>query len=165
MGRSDGAGEAAHFVTQSKIYGTTQTVLLVGFAAVYFLAPRKPLFSPESTQIVGGVLCLAAVALMLFAIVTLRSVIQIEPQPREGGALISNGPYRWLRHPIYTAIVVAVIGLFLKLPTLPVALASAVVVAYLAVKARYEERLLAAAYPEYQQYKAQTFGVFPFLRG
>ncbi len=40
-------------------------------------------------------------------------VIQIAPEPRADGQLVTRGVYSRLRHPIYTAIVILVIGLFL----------------------------------------------------
>ena len=55
-----------------------------------------------------------------------------------------------------TAILIIVAGLFLRKPTVPVAIAAAVVAAFLVVKVRFEEKLLLARYHEYAEYKSRT---------
>jgi protein-S-isoprenylcysteine O-methyltransferase Ste14 len=87
--------------------------------------------------------------------------VQIAPQPRDGGHLVATGVYARFRHPMYTGIVLLVIGLWLRKPTLAIGIATLLVVAVLTVKGAYEERLLAARYPGYLQYKRRTFGVIP----
>ena len=74
--------------------------------------------------------------LLAAAFVPLRHVIQIAPAPKAGGRLVHAGVYRFLRHPIYTAVLLLVVGLFLGKPTLIVGAAGAVVVAFLFVKVR-----------------------------
>jgi protein-S-isoprenylcysteine O-methyltransferase Ste14 len=94
----------------------------------------------------------------------LRGVIQIDPFPKRGGHLVTTGIYHWLRHPIYTAIVLIVIGLVLREPRVSLAVAAAVVIAFLFVKTRFEEGLLAAHYPQYCAYRKRTWGLIPGLR-
>lgn len=96
---------------------------------------------------------------MGFAFLSLRQVIQINPEPKAGGHLVTSGIYRILRHPIYTAIVMVLLGLWLREPTLVLAIVTAAVIVFLLVKTRYEERLLTARYPDYSQYRHRTLGV------
>ena len=96
-------------------------------------------------------------------IVTLRAVVQVAPAPREGGHLVTRGIYGWLRHPIYTAIVIVILGLFLRQPTVVVAIAGAAAVVFLIVKVRFEESLLLERYPEYAAYRRRTCGILPGL--
>jgi protein-S-isoprenylcysteine O-methyltransferase Ste14 len=145
-------------------YGIAQTVLLCVFAAAFMFAPGRPLFAPGIPAVIGLVLCAAGLALMVAAFATIRGVIQIAPEPRAGGHLVTGGVYRRLRHPIYTAILILAVGLFLRKPTAAVAIAAIVVMVFLIVKSRFEEELLQVRYPEYAEYKTRTWGVVPFMK-
>jgi protein-S-isoprenylcysteine O-methyltransferase Ste14 len=145
---------------RSRIYAFAQNLVLVLFAAtVLFAGP--PLFVSTAAHAIGLALCGLGLLLIASAFISLRKVIQIAPEPRSGGHLVTGGIYGWMRHPIYTAIVLMVIGLFLRRPTLAVAIAAAVVVGFLFVKTRFEERLLTIRYPEYVEYRKRTWGLIP----
>jgi len=141
-----------------------QTTLLVAFAAVELFVREPLLFSSSLAQSVGLGLCALGLLLIGTAFFALRGVIQIAPEPKAGGHLVSSGIYRWLRHPIYTAILAVVVGLFLRRPTLALAVAGIVVIVFLLAKTRYEEHLLANRYPEYTEYRRRTWGIIPGLR-
>src|SRR5689334_10060218 len=115
------------------------------------------LFESSAARIAGGVLSAAGLLLMFAALVSLRRAVQIAPEPRADAELVTSGVYASFRHPIYTAIVAIVLGLFLRQPTMAVAAASAVVIIFLALKVRFEEARLAARYPTYSAYKRRTW--------
>jgi len=75
--------------------------------------------------------------------------------------LVTSGIYRWFRHPIYTAIVAIVVGLFLRQSTIAVALSMFIVIVYLSIKVRFEEKLLLARYPSYAKYRTHSWGLVP----
>ena len=127
--------------------------------------PGALLFSSSAARFAGGVLSGLGVVLMLAAFASIRRAIQIAPEPRPGSELVTTGVYKTFRHPIYTAIIVLVIGLFLRRPTIAVALAAIVVIVFLVIKVRFEEELLQARYPSYPAYKSRTVGVIPWRRG
>jgi protein-S-isoprenylcysteine O-methyltransferase Ste14 len=149
----------------SRSYAVLQTLLLSAFAIVYFVGSGTRLL-PASRTIgsIGLVLCGAGLLLMLAAFRSLGSAIQIAPEPRAGAELVTRGIYRWLRHPIYSAIVFVVLGLFLRKPTGLVAISAAVAIVFLVVKSRYEETRLIARYPQYAAYRERTTGVIPWFR-
>jgi len=150
----------------SRRYALAQTVLLCGFAVAVIADPGPRLLPPGGAlRTTGTVLCAAGVLLLLAAIGSLRRVVQIAPEPRADGELVMHGPYRWLRHPIYTAIMVIAIGFALRQPTPLVAIAATTVIVFLAYKARFEERLLLERYPGYAEYMRRTRGLFPWSRG
>lgn len=82
---------------------------------------------------------------------------------KEQPDLITGGPYRVIRHPIYTGILVALAGTALAesmLWLLPLIAASA----YFIVAARREERLLLAQFPDhYPAYVRRTKMLLPWL--
>jgi protein-S-isoprenylcysteine O-methyltransferase Ste14 len=82
---------------------------------------------------------------------------------RDEPELVTSGPYRLARHPIYTGILVAGIGTAVALSWLwlaPVGLAAI----YFIYSARVEERYLADAFPEaYPAYERTTKMLVPFV--
>lgn len=149
----------------SRAYGYAQTAAFCVFAVAVIFNRGPLLFAWANARGVGSALCILGVMIMAAAFVSLRNVIQINPEPKAGGHLVTSGVYRRLRHPIYTAILLIVIGLWLRQPTILLCVASLVVSGFLVVKSRYEERLLAERYPEYAQYRAHTWGFIPGIRG
>lgn len=150
--------------TRSRLYGIAQTVLLFAYAAVGLFRSGPPLFTEPGLAPAATVLWIAGLLMIGAAFFSLRRVIQIEPEPKSGGHLITSGIYRCFRHPIYTGISLVVVGLFLRKPTLALAIGGAVVIAFLLLKTRFEEQLLTQRYPEYSEYRRRTWGVFPGQR-
>ena len=79
------------------------------------------------------------------------------------GGLVTSGPYRFVRHPIYAAILFFVWAGVASQPTLLGAGLGILVSAATAVRMVAEERLVTARYPEYAAYAARTKRVIPFL--
>jgi protein-S-isoprenylcysteine O-methyltransferase Ste14 len=87
---------------------------------------------------------------------------------KEGHELIRSGPYAWVRHPIYTGILTAVLGTAIASGTVHAALGLAVIAAALLRKTRIEEGFMRATFPdEYPRYCAEVPALIPFtmLRG
>jgi protein-S-isoprenylcysteine O-methyltransferase Ste14 len=144
-------------------YRNAQTALLCAFAALFFLDNSASVEAMQWPSL-GAVLCMLGLVLMLAAFVSLRAVIQVAPEPKAGGRLVTSGPYRWLRHPIYTGMVLLFVGLFFRKPTAAIGIASVVVITFLIAKSRFEEELLQERYPDYLQYKMRSWGIIPGLR-
>jgi len=146
----------------SRNYGIAQSLLLAVFAAAYLLDASRPIFDSRAAAAVGLAICAAGLLLMFSALASLRAVVQVAPEPRAGGHLVTEGVYSRFRHPIYTAILVLVVGLFLRKPTLLVAVGSVAVITFLAIKVRFEEQLLVARYPDYVAYRRRSWGLVPW---
>ena len=103
----------------------------------------------------------AAVALMIWARISFgRRSFHLAANPTAGG-LVTTGPYRFIRHPIYTAVCLFVTAgvvthvSWIALPLLALVGAGAI------ARIFCEERLLMARYPEYRQYAAATSRMIP----
>jgi protein-S-isoprenylcysteine O-methyltransferase Ste14 len=94
---------------------------------------------------------------------SLRSLgrnVSVIPQARK---LAEGGPYRWVRHPLYTGEIFSSLGLVLTFWSLA-ALAVWLVFCYLQVyRAVREEELLVAVLPGYRRYQARTAALMPGL--
>jgi len=149
----------------SRLYGRLQSIIFCAYAAAVLLDRTRQMFGASTTVRRGGTgLAVAGVVLMLVAIRTIGRSIQVAPAPKASATLRTDGVYRWFRHPIYTGIVAIAIGLFLRRPTVLVAAATAVVIGFLMVKVRFEERLLVEHYAAYAAYQKRTWSLLPFLR-
>ncbi len=105
----------------------------------------------------------AAVALMLWARMTfgLRS-FHASADPT-GGGLVTSGPYRFIRHPIYTAACLfAWASAFAHLSWFTVGCAILVLAGSLG-RILAEEHLLAQRYPEYKEWAARTKRIIPYI--
>lgn len=105
----------------------------------------------------------AAFLLMMWARVTFgRRSFHYAANPTEGG-LVTTGPYRFLRHPIYAAILLFVwTGIATNLSPVSVTL-GLVATAMLFLRMAFEESLVRQRYPEYAEYARHTKRVVPFL--
>ena len=87
----------------------------------------------------------------------------IRPELRSGARLVTGGPYRWIRHPMYASVLLGV-GAFAYADPRPWRLVMLVaLLVVLIAKAAREENYLRAAFPEYAAYAARTWRLMPFV--
>lgn len=111
-------------------------------------------------------MCLLASSglLALWALVANRpGNFNIRPTPRHGGTLVTGGPYRWIRHPMYTSVLLAAAGAALKSFKPADALLWLALLGVLLQKAAIEERALVRKFPDYQDYRVRTTRFVPWL--
>ncbi len=113
----------------------------------------------------GVALLLAGVALRAWAIVTLGRYFRREVTIEPGQALVRRGPYRLLRHPSYSGLLLAYFGLGLAFGSwASAAVALVLLTAGLLPRIRVEERALARAFgPAYTEYAATTWRLLPHV--
>ena len=101
--------------------------------------------------------------LMIWARITFKSrSFHVTATPTEGG-LVTNGPYRWLRHPIYAAIIYFSWACLITFPKIDVLVAVLLVTVGLFIRMLFEEKALNKAYPEYAEYSKQAKRLIPFI--
>lgn len=107
---------------------------------------------------VGNVVWLGGSLLSLWPIWQLRHSFGLSPEARD---LVRTGPYRFARHPIYSAYLVAHVGLYLQRPSVALACVLLCWLCFLRVRIGYEERVLTAAFPEYREYQEEVGALGP----
>jgi protein-S-isoprenylcysteine O-methyltransferase Ste14 len=133
---------------------------VISVLALLTLIARRSLFAHGWLAIA---IQIGAVCLMIWARLTfgLRS-FHAAANPTSGG-LVTKGPYRFIRHPIYAAVIYFVwAGVLSHLSLINVCL-GIIITAGLVIRIRSEERLLIGMYPEYADYAAKTKRIVPFV--
>jgi protein-S-isoprenylcysteine O-methyltransferase Ste14 len=105
----------------------------------------------------------AAILLMLWARVTYgRRSFHYAANPTAGG-LVTTGPYRFIRHPIYAAILLLVWTGIAANWSLRAAALGLVATAMTVLRMLFEEALVVERYPEYVDYARRTRRVIPYI--
>lgn len=117
----------------------------------------------DSTPLVliGDLVAFASCLWLLTAVLTLGKCFGVLPEVR---GLVTRGPYRLVRHPVYLGEMGVFAGFLLGAPSAWNLAAVLVFCAAQATRMRLEERALALEFPEYAQYAARTPLVVPGLR-
>jgi protein-S-isoprenylcysteine O-methyltransferase Ste14 len=120
----------------------------------------------EVVRVIGAALLVAATAFTLWARIVLGTMWSSAAVAKEGHVLRTDGPYAITRHPIYTGILGMVLGTVLATGFGLVSLyVLALVVIFLELKIRAEERLLSEVFPDaYEEYRRRVPQLVPGLR-
>ncbi len=146
----------------------------IAYAMVWFAAPRKggtlpmfdlPLAGRVVFALVTALIAAMSVWLVLVSVRTLGRQWAVQARLVEGHRLIVEGPYRWVRNPIYTGMFGMLIATGLAFATWWMLLAGIVV--YLIgfiIRVRAEEELLLAQFgEEFEEYKRRVPALLPRL--
>jgi len=104
---------------------------------------------------------LGAAALVIGVVNLGRSLTPL-PSPVPHGELRTSGLYRFVRHPIYSAILALTSGIAVRSRSWAVVAATIALTGWFMAKARWEERRLSARYPGYDVYASRTPRFMPF---
>jgi protein-S-isoprenylcysteine O-methyltransferase Ste14 len=126
---------------------------------------RAPIFLPhEAPFIIGTLLLVAGLLFAVWARIVLGRNWSNVVTVKVGHELIQRGPYRWVRHPIYTGILLAIAGsalaqdLMTDLPIVPLAFLG------FWIKLRREESWMREEFgASYDAYSERSARLIPFL--
>lgn len=106
----------------------------------------------------------AGVGVLAWAVLTMKpNRVTPLPELRRDAKLVTRGPYRWVRHPMYTGVLLATLALVVNKFTLVRAAVWLGLLADLLLKLNYEETLLAQCFLEYAAYRQRTRRLLPFV--
>jgi len=144
--------------TRGEWWVVAQLLLL---AAVGILPPAGPkvVSAPAAARH-----CRAYRRVMLVAgAVALGSNLSILPSPREGAQVVRHGVYRWVRHPIYSGVILLVVGWAVYRGDLFHVVLAVGIGLFFAAKASREERYLQDRFPDYTGYRRRSWRFVPWV--
>ncbi len=130
-----------------------QALLIAGIVIV---PERSDWPLPSAAHVAAWALVAVAVALALWGMKWLGRGLTASPLPNGRTDLVVHGPYRWVRHPIYAAVMLGGAAVAYIARSWVAAACAAGLVVLFVVKARWEERHLVATFPGYPDYAAGT---------
>ena len=134
--------------------GTTMLLIVGAF-------PNPILYhAPATIRSAATPLTLIGFLIALSGLLYLRRSLSIIPEARR---LVTNGPYRFIRHPLYAAEILVAAAILLSEPSLWTVLAFFPFVCVQLLRARFEERLLSNTFPAYAMYMHRTRRLIPFV--
>lgn len=135
---------------------------IAAFVGTYL--PWTISFFGKTDQALPNLLSTACVLIgTIMMLVTIRHLgrsFSLVPQAR---SVVQTGPYRWIKHPLYLAEEIAILGVVLQYLT-PVTVT--VLVLHIGVQVcriYYEEDLLRRTCPEYSSYEASRWRLIPYV--
>jgi len=141
--------------------GALIVILLIIFLPSSFHIPFGA--HTVTAMMIGTILCAAGIAFAICARWHLGRNWSALPSIQEGHELVTSGPYRFVRHPIYTGMITALLGS---------ALATSVAwfIIFLFIGATFvwridrEERFMMQLFPDgYPEYKKRTKKLIPLV--
>lgn len=155
---SDASSERQSFYVVAMTMGLTLAVSVV-YASVTS-------FTPSPLQQMSGLLLYAlGITFRYWGILHLRHQFTRHVVVRESDQLVSTGPYRFLRHPLYTGLLLITLGFALYcLPILPALVGAGVTALALLRRIRIEESMLTSHFgPSYETWKKSRKRLLPFI--
>ena len=139
--------------------------LIIAFNAAFRLPQLQIGFAQPALSWLGIAMVWAGMAFRLWAILTLGAFFRTAVVVQEGHRRVTTGPYRWLRHPAYTGVIVTLAGLGLALANWVSLAAMAILpTAAIAWRMHVEEQALAEQFGEaYQEFCKTRSAVLPAL--
>jgi protein-S-isoprenylcysteine O-methyltransferase Ste14 len=117
-----------------------------------------------ATEIAAMIICLLGLLVCIWARVNLASNWSFTLDLKKGHELIRTGPYRFIRHPIYTGILLMFLSSALIVGKLGGVLGLAILLIRFLLRIAQEEELMTRQFPaEYGEYKKSTNALVPFV--
>jgi len=138
----------------------TNLLVITPFVIVFGLFYLRGYFgayeSAPATRIAGTIIVIPGMVGYILSHFYLRRNWSLSASIKEGHKLVKSGPYRVVRHPMYSSMTIVVLGSGLLIANFMMILFTPVVGIAYHIRARKEEELLKEEFPEYDQYTRET---------
>ncbi|RJQ25866.1 isoprenylcysteine carboxylmethyltransferase family protein [Candidatus Parcubacteria bacterium] len=111
------------------------------------------------------VLELFGIFLFLWAFFTFKKIskLSVSPEPADKAHLVTSGPYKLIRHPMYSSILITMATLVIDIFTVERFILYIILFIDLIIKLNFEEKLLKQKFKNYSFYKKRTYRLIPFI--
>jgi len=147
--------------TKSRLLVIVQFSLL---AVIFFLPTgAPPANTPAWMLSFGSLIVWPGLGIVIVSIFKLGQSLTASPIPKENAELKTDGLYKWIRHPIYTGLMLTTLGIALEAGSISKIFLAAALIFLFDYKAKFEEALLIKRFPEYRSYMSTTGRFVPRL--
>jgi len=127
-------------------------------------SPISQLYQGSALDTLGLLLIGIAVAIATWAFSSMQSgTFTVLPEPTSGALFTQAGPYRHVRHPMYSAVIIGGLGATLCHADVVSVVQLMMLIVLLTIKLQREERYLTTRYAAYEHYKTQTKALAPYV--
>ncbi len=141
------------WITRLMSIPTLGLLILAGLDQRWSLTPSLPLW----VRLFGGLCFVAGYAIVLWAMYTNQYFSQVvRIQTERGHAAVTDGPYRFIRHPGYLGMSMSMLGAVFLLDSIWGLVCFALYILLIVTRTALEDRALRAELPGYQEYAART---------
>ena len=136
---------------------------LLVFAQFALVATLVLVSQPLQFGWLAWLVLIAGVAFGVWALLTMGRHVNVSPRLRENVPLQTSGPYRFVRHPMYLALMVFCGAFLIDSFSFYTGTLWLSLLLVLACKIYYEEQSLRKRFPDYQAYCNSTRRIIPFV--
>ena len=149
-----------HAVLRAWMYVLAQGTLLV---LLVFIEPN---IGPQihRSPLAGRLLEILGVLGVLLSAASLRRSLTAVPIPKEDGRLSTTGLYKYVRHPMYSSVLLLSLGISVSGGSLIKYLFVIFLYILFYFKSLFEEKYLVLKYPKYPEYSARVPRFIPFTK-
>ncbi len=116
-----------------------------------------------SDNLIVSAIQILAVCLMIWARLIFKQRSFHLTSDTTKGELVTSGPYKWFRHPIYAAAIYFSIACLIAHPKVVVLLTVVFITGGLFIRMVLEENALKQSYPDYADYAKKAKRIIPFV--
>ncbi len=138
-------------------------VIVIGLIMGFSLRDRNDFGVSGLNSIMGIVFIATGGVLALFSFINFGQMVTPNPVPLENYTLKTSGMYKYIRHPIYSSLLLALLGLVIYCQSMPGLVFWFTGVFFIGYKTRFEEKQLMLKFPEYKEYQLHTKKLIPFI--
>jgi protein-S-isoprenylcysteine O-methyltransferase Ste14 len=138
-------------------------IIILGFVLIRVVGAGSLAVHSPALEAVGVMLFLSGLGLAVWARIYLGRNWGMPMTQKDEPELVTSGPYRLVRHPIYSGILLALLGTSLA-TNLYLLVAVVVIGVYFIYSAKVEEKIMTTTFPNtYPGYRTRTKMLIPFV--